>query len=240
MMQDWVDRVEVRLLDVRQRLDRATERSGRGSGAVRIVAITKGHPVEAIQAAVALGLDQIGENRVDEALGKQEQVRELGISWHMVGHIQSRKAADVPGHFDWVHSVDRMKIAQRLDRFAQEAGERLPVFLECNVSGEGSKGGWACVRQEDWPAVATEFKEIVSLPGLRVAGLMTMAPWVTDEDVLRSCFKNLRLLRDFITDTLGTELPHLSMGMTDDYEIAVEEGATMVRLGRALFGEREG
>jgi hypothetical protein len=239
MSLDWKDKIQPRLDQVRQRISIATDRSGRSTEAVRIVAISKGQPIEAIKAALELGLDQIGENRIDEALQKQEILGPSGITWHMVGHIQSRKAKDIPGHFSWVHSIDRMKIADRINRFALEQGIQLSVLLECNVSGEGSKQGWNLADRISWPGVIAELEEILRLPGLKVIGLMTMAPWVQDEGILRSSFRTLRNLRDHLSEELDHALPELSMGMTDDYEFAIEEGATMVRLGRALFGARE-
>lgn len=237
-MQGWKVSIQSRLERVSDTLTQAAKVSGRPPDAVQIIAISKGQPLEAIRAVLELGLDQIGENRVDEALKKQAELSGAGITWHMVGHIQSRKAADIPGHFSWVHSIDRMKIARKLSRLALDRGVQLRVLLECNVSGESSKGGWDCADRESWPGLVAEFKEITSFTGLQVAGLMTMAPWVRDEAVLRASFRRLRDLRDFMGASLGMALPELSMGMTDDYKLAVEEGATMVRLGRALFGER--
>jgi uncharacterized pyridoxal phosphate-containing UPF0001 family protein len=212
MNQDWIGQIQPRLEVVKHDISMAAERSGRTPEAVQIVAITKSQPVSAIQAAVVLGLDQIGENRVDEALQKQEVLNGSEITWHMVGHIQSRKATDIVGHFNWVHSIDRMKIAERINRFALEQGVRLEML----------------------PVLS----EVIQLPGLNVKGLMTMAPWVQDEIILRSTFQTLRELRDYLSESLQHSFPELSMGMTDDYKIAIEEGATMVRLGRVLFGER--
>jgi len=238
MSQDWLHQIQPRLEQVKQQISVAAENSGRPPEAVQIVAITKGQPVAAIQAAVTLGLDQIGENRVEEALQKQEILNSSGITWHMVGHIQSRKASDIPGHFLWVHSIDRMKIADRINRFAMEQDIRLSVLLECNVSGEGSKGGWQLTDQATWSEFLPVLSDVLKFPGLDVKGLMTMAPWVQDEVVLRSTFQTLRTLREYLSDALDHSFPELSMGMSDDYQIAVEEGATMVRLGRALFGAR--
>jgi pyridoxal phosphate enzyme (YggS family) len=238
MNQDWIGQIQPRLEVVKHDISMAAERSGRTPEAVQIVAITKSQPVSAIQAAVVLGLDQIGENRVDEALQKQEVLNGSEITWHMVGHIQSRKATDIVGHFNWVHSIDRMKIAERINRFALEQGVRLPVLLECNVSGEGSKSGWQLAERATWSEMLPVLSEVIQLPGLNVKGLMTMAPWVQDEIILRSTFQTLRELRDYLSESLQHSFPELSMGMTDDYKIAIEEGATMVRLGRVLFGER--
>ena len=238
MSQAWITQIQPRLEQVRHHISKAAEHSGRSAEAVQIIAITKGQPVSAIQAAVALGLDQIGENRVEEALKKQEVLDGSEITWHMVGHIQSRKATAIVGNFSWVHSIDRMKIAARISHFAMEQSVQLPVLLECNVSGEGTKSGWQLADRASWSEVLPDLSEVIGLPGLNVMGLMTMAPWVQDEFILRSTFQTLRQLRDYLEEALDHSLPELSMGMTDDYLIAIEEGATMVRLGRVLFGAR--
>jgi pyridoxal phosphate enzyme (YggS family) len=238
MSQDWITQIQPRLEQVRYHISMAAERSGRSAEAIQIIAIAKGQPVSAIQAAVALGLDQIGENRVEEALKKQEVLEGSEITWHMVGHIQSRKATAIVGNFSWVHSIDRMKIAARISHFAMERSVQLPVLLECNVSGEGTKSGWQMADRASWSEVLPDLSEVIRLPGLNVMGLMTMAPWVQDEFILRSTFQTLRQLRDYLEQVLDHSLPELSMGMTDDYLLAIEEGATMVRLGRVLFGAR--
>ena len=144
----------------------------------------------------------------------------------------------VPPAFDMVHSVDRMKLAQRLDRFAGENDLRLPVLLECNVSGESAKYGWNLQDEMGWSSILPEFDHIARFGNLNVLGLMTMAPWVTDEHVLRTCFRKLRELSEFLSENLSCEWNELSMGMTDDFEYAIEEGATIVRIGRAIFGDR--
>ena len=161
----------------------------------------------------------------------------------MVGHVQSRKARPVVAHFDYVHSVDRLKIARRLGDFAQEAGQTMPVLLECNVSGEETKFGFDL---EGWEqddtrrnAFLATVDEILALPGLSVRGLMTMAPFVPDPETVRPVFASLRGLLDVLRDRFpDQDWRHLSMGMTDDFEVAVEEGSTMVRIGRAIFGAR--
>ena len=239
MSVEWRDRIHPNLENVTQRITLAAERSGRSIEAIQIVAISKGQPLEAIKAAIDLGLDHIGENRVEEALHKQAQITQRDPTWHMVGHIQSRKAREIPNHFSWVHSIDRLTIAERLSRQATEQAGNLSVLLECNVSGETSKGGWNLADRSKWPTVIPEFQKILALPAINVLGLMTMAPWVQDEKILRTTFQTLRELQDFLSKQLELELPHLSMGMSDDFEYAIEEGATMLRLGRAIFGPRQ-
>jgi pyridoxal phosphate enzyme (YggS family) len=224
---------------VLERIEAATLRSGRKPKAVRLVAISKGQDTSKIREAYALGLRDFGENRVLEALAKQEQLADLeDICWHMVGHIQSRKASLVVPHFSFVHSIDRMKIAERLDIRSGQVGYKLPAFLECNVSGEETKGGWDLQDRSSWEGILPRFEAILALSNLRIQGLMTMAPFTEDVDWIRSVFHSLRELRDYLALRLPGNWQELSMGMTDDYEIAIEEGATMVRIGRAIFGER--
>jgi pyridoxal phosphate enzyme (YggS family) len=198
-------------------------------------------------AAYEAGVRHFGENRVLEGAGKIPVV-DAGLSgpqptWHMVGHVQSRKAQAVVSHFDCVDSVDRLKIARRLSHFAQDAGRILPVLLECNVSGEETKYGFDL---QDWErnearreAFFAAVEEILVLPGLSVQGLMTMAPFVASAETVRPVFASLRGLLDALRVRFpAQDWRHLSMGMTDDFEVAVEEGSTLVRIGRAIFGAR--
>lgn len=216
---------------IRERIAASEHRAGR-QGQVTLVAVSKTQPVETVAAAYRAGLTRFGENRVEDAGPKAAALSELRLEWHMVGHLQSRKAEDV---FPWaslVHSVDSIKLAGRLSR-AAGAGMTLPVLLQVNVSGETSKEGFA---PEEVPETV---RIIAALPGLRIDGLMTMAPIVADPEDARPVFRALRGLRD----DLARQYPllswrHLSMGMTDDFEVAIEEGATLVRIGRAIFGER--
>ena len=212
---------------------------------ITLVAISKQKSAEEILEAVGAGLQHLGENRVEEGVAKIPQVNSAAckkVTWHMVGHVQSRKAKQVVQQFDIVQSVDSLKLARRLSRLAGASDRRLKVLLEINVSGEASKYGLAgynwyqdsSVRNNLWREVG----EMASLPHLEVAGLMTMAQYDADEKTIRSVFADLRGLRDAIADELNLSLPELSMGMTNDYPIAIEEGATMIRIGRAIFGER--
>ena len=202
-------------------------------GDVRIVAVTKGHPPEAVRAALAAGLADVGENRVQEALEKQQAAADVSMTWHLIGHLQTNKAKFVPGRFAWVHSVDSVKVAQALARAVQSGAGRSPlaVLLQVNVAGEAQKSGCDPAQAGD---VASA---IAGLPELRLQGLMTMAPFTNDEGVQRRAFAGLRELRDRL-GTAGPLLPELSMGMSGDYRAAVAEGATMLRLGTVLFGER--
>jgi pyridoxal phosphate enzyme (YggS family) len=232
--------IEKNIKSVQTRIEQAAYRSGRNPDEIQLVAISKSQRISKVRHAYTIGLRNFGENRVYEALPKMEQLDDLTeICWHMVGHIQSRKARDVPANFSWVHSVDRVKIARRLDRFAEEAEKEMKVLLECNVSGEETKEGWNLKERSSWSEILPVFEEILEFHNLEICGLMTMAPFFAEEAVLRTVFRNLRELRDFLSANLPGSWKELSMGMTDDFEIAIEEGSTMVRIGRAIFGPRE-
>ncbi len=201
---------------------------------VTIVAVTKGFGTDAIRAALGAGIADIGENRVQEAVQKQEELgagsQELGIRWHLIGHLQRNKAKVVPGRFELVHSVDSIELAMELHRRAQVP---LRVLLQVNVAGESQKSGCA---PGEAPALV---RQIAALGALRLEGLMTLAPLTDDEDVQRRTFRGLRVLRDRIKEEEGVWLPTLSMGMSGDYASAAQEGATVIRLGTVLFGPRE-
>ena len=228
---------------VRGNIVAACTRAGRDPSEVTLVAVSKTHGTDAILQAIAAGVQHFGENRVEEAEGKIPEInRQASVTWHMIGHIQSRKAKDIPALFQVVHSVDRLKVASRLSQAAVETGNKLDVLLEVNISGEASKDGLSAngwqndvgVRSVLWQ----EVEGILALPGLNVRGLMAMAPIVEDMEQVRPVFAGLAGLRMALAESFGIVLPDLSMGMTDDYPVAVEEGATMVRVGRAIFGIR--
>jgi len=218
-----VTTVAQRLTLVRERVAQAAERSGRSPAEVTIVAVSKLFPTQAIEEAAAAGIAHIGENRVQEAAAKVSSLRHLPVTWHMIGHLQTNKAKTALELFDIIQTVDSLRLAEALSRRADRA---IPVLLEVNVAGEASKFGLS--PQE----VLQTAEAIARLPHLDMRGLMTMAPLVSDPEEVRPVFRELRRLRD----ALG--LTELSMGMTDDFEVAIEEGATLVRIGRAIFGER--
>ncbi len=221
---------------VRTRIAEAAARVGRDASDVTLVAVTKTRTPDEIAAAYDAGVRHIGENRVEEAEEKQPQLDLPGVTWHMVGHVQSRKARRAVERFGIVHSLDSVKLARALDRLASEHGSALRVLIEINVSGETSKYGF---RLSDQAVLDAAVSEIVALPYLRVEGLMTVAPIVDDPQKARPVFTRLCALRDeFRSRFPEVEWTHLSMGMTDDFEVAIEEGATMVRVGRAIFGPR--
>jgi PLP dependent protein len=224
---------------VRASIAEAAQRVGRSPGDVMLVAVSKTKPLEFVRIAYNLGIRDFGENRVQEALDKQAAFSPPDLRWHMIGHVQTNKANKLAGSFAYIHSVDSLHVAQALQRAAEKRSKadtvyvRQPAFLQINISGEASKEGMA---PEETLLIA---RQISALPHLEVRGLMTVAPLVEDAEQVRPVFRALRALRD----RLRQELPdghweHLSMGMTDDYHVAIEEGATIVRVGRAIFGER--
>jgi len=220
-----------RLAAVRAEIAR---RQGAGGWAhpVTIVAVTKGFGLDAVQAALDVGLTELGENRVQEALPKIDDPVGRRAGWHLIGHLQRNKAKLVPGRFVLVQSVDSLALAEELDRRAAALGVTQRVLLQVNVAGEAQKSG--CVLDEA-PALA---RAVARLPQLGLEGLMTLAPLTDDVDVQRRTFGGLRRLRDALQED-GLSLPALSMGMSADYATAVEEGTTMIRLGTALFGPRQ-
>ncbi len=197
---------------------------------VRVVAVTKTHGPEAVRAALEAGLEDVGENRVQEALAKQDELAGLPVAWHLIGTLQRRKARQVVGRFSLIHSLDRLELALELDR--RVASGRQEVLVQVNCSSEPQKGG---VEPEALPALLEALRPMAHLSA---RGLMTMAAFGADEAEQRRTFGLLRRLRDEAA-TRGDQLPELSMGMSDDFAVAVEEGATLVRLGTVLFGERQ-
>jgi len=226
------ERVTASLPEIRDRISAAAQRSGRGSDDVTLVAVTKAHPVEAVEAALAHGLFDLGENRTEELAWKHETVEDERARWHMIGHVQRRKAPRLVGMADLVHSIDSVRLAERLSGAAVEAGAVVSVLVQVNTSGEDSKSGFRGDNLKD------EVLEVLALPGLVVRGLMTMAPLTDDEAPLRRTFEGVRMLHEELQPAEGYRGDHLSMGMTNDFEIAIEEGSTMIRIGTALFGER--
>lgn len=231
---------------VQDTIGEAALRAGRPPESVRLVAVTKTFPPTAIQSAWELGQRDFGENRPEEGAVKIPEVQSmLGTMrpiWHMIGPIQRRKAPLVVAHFNYVHSIDRLEIAQKLNAQAVAAGKVLPILLECNISGEASKHGYPVAGWEHDEAVhaafCAEVAAVSALPGLRLSGLMTMAPIVPTAEDARPIFTALRALRDALRERFPEQaLDQLSMGMSDDFPVAVEEGATLVRVGRAIFGD---
>ncbi len=226
--------VRENLLRVQKRIAAAARRAGRRGEEVTLIGVSKTHPPEAIRAAYEAGLRHFGENRVQEWERKRSSVEDLDAKWHLIGHLQSNKAARAAGLFHCVDSVDDFALAQRLDRARHDLGaaDRMRVLLEVRVAEEETKSG---VSAAELPALA---EKVTMLPRLELAGLMCIPPFLEDSESVRPYFRRLRELRDELETRLGRALPVLSMGMSHDFEVAIEEGASEVRIGTALFGTR--
>jgi len=218
---------------VRERIERACRRAGRPAGAVRLIAVTKNVGVDAVVQAIEAGVTDIGENRIQEARDKVPALPHE-VTRHLIGSLQTNKARFVGDLFDWVHSIDRLKVAHELGRRLTAKDREIDALIQVNVAGEASKHGVPTARAVELVA------DVATVPGIRVRGLMTIAPLDADERLLRQVFGGLRDLAEEIRSAriAGVAMEHLSMGMSGDFEIAVEEGATMVRVGSAIFGAR--
>jgi len=234
-MGDIEKRIADNLERVRECIGNALRRADRPEGSVRLVAVTKTVNVAEIEVAAGLGVRLVGENRVREALDKKSHVR-AELEWHMIGNLQRRKVRDTVDNFDMIHSVDRIELAEEISKRAVAARKIVPVLIEVNTSGETTKHG---IAPADLPAF---IENVASLDGMHVRGLMTMGPFAADPEQVRPYFVTLRECAERLKemDIPGIEMTELSMGMTNDFEVAVEEGATMVRIGTAIFGPREG
>lgn len=238
---DLVSSIHERYLKVQETIAAAARRGGRAPDSVRVVVVTKTQPLDLIEAAIAAGVRVLGENYAEEAVEKIEalKAKNLAIEWHMVGHVQSRKAKLVAQYFDFVHSLDSLKLAQKLDRAAHEMKRRLPVLLEFNVGDEKAKHGWHAAEEGRWSGLVAEVKGIAALPNLSIRGVMTMPPLSTDPQAGRVYFRQLARLRDFLASRVpAATWDELSMGTSMDYAVAIEEGATLVRVGQAILGPR--
>jgi pyridoxal phosphate enzyme (YggS family) len=230
---------------VLERIEQAAVGAGRDAAEVTLVAVTKTWPLETLHAAYAAGMRHFGENRTHELEEKRPALDRHfdDIVWHFIGHLQSRQSQTVADYGDVFHAAERLKIAKRLSNQLVENGRALSILLEVNISGEGSKSGFECANWESdgrqREALQAAAATISELAGLHLRGLMTMAPWHVPEAEIRTVFQRTRELRAWLqTAVPNLPLPVLSMGMTDDFELAIAEGATHVRVGRALFGER--
>jgi pyridoxal phosphate enzyme (YggS family) len=219
---------------VTENIAEACRKAGRPIESVRLVAVTKFVPVDVMEAAAGLGIRDFGESRVQDAAPKKAQFTNQPIRWHFIGHLQTNKIKRVVGEFVLIHSVDSWKLAEALSREATDQGLVQPILVQVNTSGEPSKHG---ITPELTPAFIE--RSVSELPGLQVQGLMTMAPYSEDPEAARPFFRRLRELRDDVAGRYpGVSLDHLSMGMSGDYAVAIEEGATMIRIGTGLFGAR--
>ena len=216
---------------VREQIAQAAAKAGRAADDIELVAITKTHPAEKVREAVEVGQTLFGESRVQEARAKIPELPS-NLRWHFVGHLQKNKIRHALPLFEMIHSVDSLVLAQEVNRIAEEEGMHPRILLEVNVAGEGSKFGFAPDKLRE------QMEEVLALPRLSILGLMTIPPLADEVKVSRKYFVQLRELRDRLQTEFRVDLAHLSMGMTQDYPIAVEEGATLVRVGTAIFGER--
>jgi len=216
---------------IQQRIRAACARAGRDPASVTLLAVTKSQPPEAVAAAAWLGLNLFGENKVQEARAKIPFCPGK-LHWHFIGHLQSNKCLDAVELFEMIQSVDSLPLAREIAKRAEQAGKTMPVLLEVNVAGEASKFGYPPER------LLAELNEINALPRIEIRGLMAVPPYVTDPEKARPHFRRLREMKEHCEQTLGAPLLHLSIGMSGDFEVAIEEGATIIRIGTALFGPR--
>jgi pyridoxal phosphate enzyme (YggS family) len=239
-MTDLVTEIRGRYHQALDQIATAARKVQRDPDEIRLVVVTKSQPLDVVQAALEAGIKILGENYAEEGVMKiQSLAGRSGVEWHMIGHVQSRKAHLVAEHFALLHSLDSLKLAGRLDRFAAEQNRVLPVLLEFNMGGEESKSGWNASDQSKWNLLHPEIKSVVELTNLRVHGVMTMPPLETDPEQARRYFQSLRRLRDHLAVAFPqADWNELSMGTSADYAVAVEEGATLVRVGTAIVGAR--
>ncbi len=235
-----VIRIKNNLEKIRIVMNRAAEKARRDANEIKLIAVTKLMPLETIMAGIEAGIRNFGENYPEQAA---EKISAVGvrdeIEWHMIGHIQSRKSTTVCEYFNMVHSLDRLKIARHLDKNCREFNKILPACIEINVSGEDSKFGWPAWDEKQWPNLVDNFKKVVELENLKIIGLMTMPPYFEDPEKARPYYQLLKRLQDYLTSEMpDIKWDELSIGTSFDYEVAIEEGATMIRLGTEIFGPR--
>lgn len=240
-MSELVESIRIRYLATLDKIAVAARKAGVDPRSVKLLVVTKSQSVEVTRAAIEAGANILGENYPEEGVLKLQALREFSaVEWHMIGHVQSRKAQLVAVNYHFLHSLDSLKLAKRLDRYCGETGRSLPVLLEFNVGGEESKGGWPAWDETRWPELLSELAEILALPNLKVRGLMTMPPLGETAEFSRSFFRKLKHLQEYLSAQFPqVDLSELSMGTSFDYEAAVEEGATFVRVGTAIVGVRE-
>ncbi len=232
--------IQQNYVSVVERIRRAAGRAGRDPSDIRLVVVTKTQPVDVIQAVIEAGAIDLGENYVEEAIPKiQALAGNPKIRWHMIGHIQSRKAQEVCQYFQYAHSVDSVKLAERLSRFAHSQIKPLLVWMEYNVGGEESKSGWDITHRENWGNLVPELEKIFSLPDLEFLGVMCVPPYSLDPEASRAYYQLLKDFQSYVRSQLHLNgFTGMSMGMSNDFEVAIEEGSTCVRIGQAILGPR--
>lgn len=239
-----IENLSQNLRSVGEKIKASARQAGRNPDEIQLVVVTKKHPVETLQSLIEIGVQDLGESYAEEGRTKKEALQSSGIElanvqWHMIGHVQSRKASSVVQHFDMLHSLDSLKLATRLNRIAEEQDRRLPVLLEVNITGEASKYGFASGEEESWPELYPVVEEISQMAHLRIQGLMTMAAIVSNGEEARPYFERARQLRDSLAERFADQdWSRLSMGMSSDFEAAILEGATIVRIGSKILGPR--
>lgn len=236
-----VQMIRQNLEAIQERVTAASIKAGGKPEDVKIVVVTKAQDLETTQAAILAGAKILGENYPEETVGKIHGLQETtGVEWHMIGHLQSRKAKLVVDYFQMMHSLDSLKLAGRLNRMCKEKNIRLPVLLEFNISGEESKWGWSAWDEDLWEQPLPEIKRCVELSNLEIRGVMAMPPWHENPEKTRPYFIKLRKFRDYLSRNIPeVDFRELSMGTSVDFEVAVEEGATFIRVGEAILGKRQ-
>lgn len=235
------ERIQENLNIIKQKIDQAAKSVGRNENEIKLIAVSKAQPFNVISAAYHLGIVVFGENYPEETLGKIYSAAEMSmnVKWHMIGHLQGRKAKIICENFDFMHSLDSLKIAHKLELCLQEDDKILPVLLEFNVGGEESKYGWWAFYEKKWEDFASDIEQLITYRHLEIRGIMTMPPLMTDPEEVRPYFVKLHKLQDFLAKRFPqTNWSELSMGTSLDYEVAIQEGSTFVRIGSALLGPR--
>jgi len=240
-MNELVESIREKYLQAQENIANAARSVGRDPSNVKLVVVTKTQPIEVVRAAIEAGASILGENYPEEGVMKiQYAGRVSAVEWHIIGHVQSRKAQLVAANFNLLHSLDSLKLARKLDRLCGEAGRTLPVFLEFNVGGEESKSGWEASDESRWSALLDDVSAVIALPNLQVRGLMSMPPLGETAEFSRPFFQKLKRLQDYLRIQFPqANFSELSMGTSADYEIAVQEGATYVRVGSSIVGARQ-
>lgn len=233
------EEIEKRYQDVAEKIQEAALKVGKNPKDINLVVVTKQKSAVVDKCLAELGLLDMGESYLKEAEFKIELLKEYPIRWHMIGNIQRGKEREVAHYFDMVHSVDNYEVAERLNQSCKENGKIMPIFLECNVSGESTKSGWDVVNDKEWPIFVEDVKQVLDLDHLKLLGLMTMAPYSTKPEGARPFFRKLKSLLNYVNQKFPQqEINELSMGMSGDFQVAIEEGATYLRIGSAIVGKR--
>jgi len=240
-MNNNVQSVRERYLQVLEKIASAARSVGRDPALVKLVVVIKNQPAEIVRTVIEAGAVILGENYPEEGVMKLQSLREFSaVEWHMIGHVQSRKAQLVVENFNYLHSLDSLKLAVRLDQLCGEVERKLPTLLEFNVSGEETKAGWPAWDETNWPSLLDEIAAVIALPNLQICGLMTMPPLVEVAEVSRPHFQKLQRLQQYLSSQFPKiDFSELSMGTSSDYEVAIQAGATYVRVGSAIVGPRQ-